>query len=49
MFTGLLATYIMRINLNIALVEMTNPNNAYGPYINWTSYSQGRGVETCEF
>ena len=29
------------MNINIALVEMTNPNNPYGPYINWTTIGWG--------
>ena len=41
MLFGGTTNYILQSNINIALVEMTNPNNPYGPYINWTSYSGG--------
>ena len=39
LFVGLMCNYMMRTNINIALVEMTNVNNTYGPYCNWTGVS----------
>ena len=39
------ANYILRSNINIALVEMNNPNNSYGPYVNFTTYQGGDNAE----
>ena len=33
--------------LNIALLEMTNPANPYGPYVNWTAYGLGWKLYSC--
>ena len=41
--SGCTINYILRNNINIALVEMNNPDNLYGPYVNWTTYGGGDG------
>ena len=36
-FTGLVANYSLRLNLSIAIVEITNSTSADGTVITWTS------------
>ena len=31
-----MVNYMLRVNLNIALIEMNNSNNSMGPFVNWT-------------
>ena len=38
---GCTINLMLRNNINMALVEMNNPANLYGPYINWTTYGGG--------
>ena len=40
----MITTNIVLNNINIALVEMTNLNNPYGPYINWTTFGSGKNA-----
>ncbi|XP_023347883.1 vesicular glutamate transporter 2 [Eurytemora carolleeae] len=44
-FLGLMVNYMLRVNLNIALIEMNNSNNSMGPFVNWTDYGEGKSSD----